>query len=315
MKQKDLFSPIQIGPYTLANRIFMPPLTRCRASSDHIPTPRMIPYYVQRVNAGLIITESTFVSPQGTGYPNAPGIYNAKQVQEWEKVTDAVHKDGGHIFMNLWHVGRVSHPDYYEGKLPVAPSAIVSTDGMASTYEGRKPFVTPRALETSEIPGVVEQYRSAAENVLAAGFDGVEIHGANGFLPDQFLRDGSNKRTDQYGGSVENRVRFLLELTEAITSVMGGNRVGIRISPTGTYNSMSDTDPEATFTYLCKALNRFGLAYLHVIEAWGGDIRRGAKVMPLALLREAYKGMIVVNAGYDKDRGNKVIGDDIADAV
>jgi N-ethylmaleimide reductase len=229
-------------------------------------------------------------------------------------ITDAVHAANGHIFLQLWHVGRISHPDYHHGDLPVAPSA-VAPKGEAVTPHGMKPFVTPRALETSEIQDIVEQYRQAAKNALAAGFDGVEIHSANGYLPDQFLRDGINKRTDRYGGSPENRARFLLEITEAVTDVWGADRVGIRLSPSGTFNDMSDSDPETIYVYLLGQLNRVGLAYLHIVDALENDIRHGAKVIDLSVLRRAYNGNIIVCGGYDKDRGEQVIAQDLADAV
>ncbi len=313
MTTNDLFTPIEIGPYTFSNRIFMAPMTRCRAP-ENIPTSLMATYYEQRGTAGLIITEGSQVSPQGVGYPATPGIHSEAQVEGWKVVTNAVHEKGGHIFLQLWHTGRVSHPDHHGGEPPVAPSAI-APKGEAATYEGMKPFVTPRALEPDEIPGVVEQYRQAAENAKEAGFDGVEIHGANGYLPDQFLRDVSNKRTDAYGGSVENRARFHLEITEAVTAVWGGGKVGMRLSPSGAFNDMSDSDPVTTFTYLAGELNRFDLAYLHIVNALERDIRHGSTVVPPFRLREAYKGVLLINGGYDKTSGNEVIAGGMADAV
>jgi len=250
----DLFSPVKIGSYFLPNRIFMAPLTRCRASIDHSPSDMMATYYAQRATAGLVISEATFISPQGVGYPNAPGIYTTDQVHKWRNITRAVHDNGGRIFLQLWHVGRVSHSSYYDGKCPVASSAISTTDGMAATYEGRLPFEIPRALETKEIPGIVGQFRNAAKNAMLAGFDGVEVHAANGFLLDQFLRSGSNKRTDEYGGSIENRARILFEVIDAIVAECGSDKVGVRLSPTGTYNSMSDSKPAETFVFLCKKI-------------------------------------------------------------
>lgn len=311
---KDLFSPIKIGSYTLPNRIVMAPMTRNRAGEKNVPVPIMATYYSQRVSAGLIITEGSQVSPQGVGYPATPGIHTADQVEGWKKITDAVHKKGGHIFLQLWHVGRISHPIYHGGALPVAPSAIIPK-GEAATYEGMKSFVTPRALEIDEIPGIVEQFRNGAINALAAGFDGVEIHGANGYLLDQFLRNGTNKRTDDYGGSIENRARLHLEVTEAAISVWGADRVGVRLSPSGTFNDMSDSNPEVTFGYLAGQLNRFSLAYLHIVAALEGDIQHGSRTVPLTHLRKIYKGMLMVNGEYDKKRGNKVIVDGNADLV
>ncbi len=311
---KDLFSTIKVGAYTLPNRIIMAPMTRNRAGNGNVPVPMMATYYSQRVSAGLIITEASQVSTQGAGYPATPGIYTAEQVEGWKTITDAVHKKGGAIFLQLWHVGRISHPSYHEGALPVAPSAILPK-GEATTYEGMKPFVMPRALNNGEISGIVKQFRDGAKNALAAGFDGVEIHGANGYLLDQFLRDGTNKRTDDYGGSIENRARLHLEVTEAAISVWGADRVGVRLSPSGTFNDMSDSNPEATFGYLVKQLNRFGLSYLHIVDALEGDIRHGARVVRLSLLREAFNGALIINGGYDKNRGNSIIADGKADAV
>ncbi|MGZ8190666.1 MAG: alkene reductase, partial [Methylococcaceae bacterium] len=225
-----------------------------------------------------------------------------------------VHAANGHIFLQLWHVGRISHPDYHDGTLPVAPSAVRPKGGTV-TPTGMKPFVTPRALATDEIQGIVEQYRQAAKNALAAGFDGVEIHSANGYLLDQFLRDGTNKRTDSYGGSLENRARFLLEVTEAVISVCGAQRVGIRLSPSGTFNDMTDSNPEPMFVYLLGQLNRFGLAYLHIVDALESDIRHGANVIDLAVLRKAYNGILIVCGGYDQARAGQVLADGLADAV
>jgi N-ethylmaleimide reductase len=312
--EKDLFSPINIGPYTLPNRIIMAPMTRCRAVEGNVPAAIAVTYYTQRVSAGLIITEGSQVSQQGMGYPATPGIHSDAQVAGWKKITNAVHEKGGHIFIQLWHVGRVSHPDYQGGELPVAPSAIAQP-GELATYEGMKAFVTPRALETDEIPGIVEQFHLAAKNALAAGFDGVEIHGANGYLLDQFLRDGTNKRTDQYGGSVENRAQFLLEVTAQVAEVWGADRVGVRLSPSGTFNDMSDSDPEKIFVYVAEQLSKLGLAYLHIVDALEGDIRHGANVVKSTLLREAYKGVLIINGGYDQARGNAAIQSGLADAV
>jgi N-ethylmaleimide reductase len=237
-------------------------------------------------------------------------------VAGWKLVTDAVHQHGGRIFLQLWHVGRISHPDLQpDGALPVAPSAIAPTVGQAATYEGMKPFVTPRALETSEIPLIVEQYRQGAKNALEAGFDGVEVHGANGYLLDQFLRDGTNKRTDEYGGSIENRARLLLEVTQAVTEVWGAGRVGVRLSPSGTFNDMHDSDPLATFGYAAEALNRFGLAYLHLIEVVEADLRHGGMEVPTSYLRDRFTGTLMVNGGYDLDKSNAVLSSHKADLV
>lgn len=308
-----LFSPIQIGPYRLSNRIIMAPLTRMRAP-ESIPTELMARYYSQRASAGLIISEATAISAQGIGYPNIPGIYNDAQIKAWKKITEAVHAKGGRIFMQLWHVGRISHPDFHNGELPVAPSAI-APKGEAVTYEGMKAFVTPRPLTIEEMPTIVEQYRTAAKNALAAGFDGVEIHGANGYLLDQFLRDGSNHREDSYGGSMENRSRLLLEVVAAVTRVWGAERVGVRLSPSGTFNDMADSEPEKLFVYVLGQLNRFDLAYLHIVDALEGDIRHGAKMVELAVLRRAYLGTLIVCGGYDYARSSYTLAYELADAV
>ncbi|HEY9905055.1 MAG TPA: alkene reductase [Candidatus Sericytochromatia bacterium] len=311
----NLLSPYKLSNLELPNRIVMAPLTRNRAGVGNVPGPLNATYYAQRASAGLIIAEATQVSPQGLGYPATPGIHSPEQVAGWKLVTDAVHQEDGRIFLQLWHVGRISHPDLQpDGMLPVAPSAITPR-GEAATYEGMKPFVTPRALETSEIPGIVEQYRQGAKNALEAGFDGVEIHGANGYLLDQFLRDGTNQRTDEYGGSIENRARLLLEVTEAVVGVWGTQRVGVRLSPSGTFNDTHDSNPLETFGYATEALNRFGLAYLHIVEVTEADLRHGGTEVPTSYLRDRFTGTLMVNAGYDRDRGNAVIAKKEADLV
>ncbi len=326
----NLFSSYQLGSLKLPNRIVMAPLTRNRASQGNVPHQLNATYYAQRASAGLIIAEATQVSPQGQGYPFTPGIHSPEQVVGWKLVTDAVHQQGGRIFLQLWHVGRISHPDLQpDGALPVAPSAI-TPKGEASTYEGPKPFVTPRALETSEIPGIVEQYRQGAANALAAGFDGVEIHAANGYLIDQFLRDGTNQRTDKYGGSVENRTRLLLEVTEAVTSVWDANRVGVRLSPSGTFNDMRDSNPLETFGYAAQSLNQFDLAYLHIYEATDADIKNGGVIVPTNSLRVSVRGAsrreappqeagftntLIVNGGYNREKGDAVLANKAADLV
>jgi len=316
MNEVNLFSPYKLGDLELPNRMVMAPLTRNRAGDGNVPGQLNATYYTQRVSAGLIIAEATQVSPEGLGYPATPGIHSPAQVAGWKLVTDAVHQHGGRIFLQLWHVGRISHPDLQPGgALPVAPSAIAPTVGQAATYEGMKPFVTPRALETSEIPGIVEQYRQGAKNALEAGFDGVEVHGANGYLLDQFLRDGTNKRTDEYGGSIENRARLLLEVTQAVTEVWGAGRVGVRLSPSGTFNDMHDSDPLATFGYAAEALNRFGLAYLHLIEVVEADLRHGGTEVPTSYLRDRFTGTLIVNGGYDLDKSNAVLSSHKADLV
>ena len=312
---EDLFRPARLGRLTLANRIVMAPLTRNRAGPGNVPQPLNAEYYAQRATAGLIISEATQVSPQGVGYPATPGIHSPEQVMGWKLVTEAVRARGGRIFLQLWHVGRISHPSLQpEGALPVAPSAI-RPEGNAFTYQGLQSFVTPRALETAELPGIVEQYRAAAKNTLAAGFDGVEVHAANGYLLDQFLRDGSNRRTDAYGGSVENRARLLLEVMEAVISVWGPDRVGVRISPVNPFNDMSDSDPQATFGHVARALSPLGLAYLHVVQGRIGE--QGYQPVPFDFraLRDAYAGAYMANGGYDGPRAMAAIEAGDADFV
>ncbi|MEO1094437.1 MAG: alkene reductase [Cyanobacteria bacterium J06638_28] len=313
-EQKDLFTPVQLGRYTLPNRIVMAPLTRNRAGAGNVPLDMHVTYYTQRATAGLIITEATQVSPLGVGYPSTPGIHSQEQIDAWQKVTAAVHQQGGRIFLQLWHVGRVSHPSFHNGALPVAPSAIAPA-GEAMTYTGMQPFVTPRALATDEIPGIVQEFRQGAKNALAAGFDGVEVHGANGYLLDQFLRDGSNQRTDAYGGSIANRARLLLEVTQAVVDVWGADRVGVRLSPSNTFNDMSDSHPRATFSYAVQALSDFGLAYLHLLDPSEADLRHGGTPIPTRELRPLYQGTLMVNWDYDKDKGNTAIAAGAADLV
>jgi N-ethylmaleimide reductase len=312
-QQPDLFTAFQLGPYELRNRLVMAPMTRSRAGEGNVPTGLAAEYYAQRASAGLIVTEGTQVSPQGVGYTHTPGMHSDAQVAGWRRVTDAVHAQGGRIFAQLWHVGRVSHPSFHGGELPVAPSAI-GFEGQVLTYDGMQPYVTPRALETDEIAGVVGQFAAAAENAYAAGFDGVELHGANGYLIDQFLRDGSNHRTDRYGGSIQNRVRFLVEVTRTVTDVWGGDRVGVRLSPRNPNNGMSDSDPVATFGYAAYALNPLGPAYLHVLEPVAGPMAQpGERVTPA--LRAVFRRPLIVNGGYDAETGNAAIARGEADLV
>lgn len=309
----ELFTAINLGPYTLPNRIFMAPMTRNRAPGN-VANELMARYYAQRASAGLIITEGSQISTQAVGYPATPGIFNERQVDGWRLVTSAVHEKHGHIFLQLWHTGRVSHPDYHGGEPPVAPSAI-TPKGEAPTYEGMKPYVIPRALTTDEIPGIIEDYSRAAQNALAAGFDGVEIHGANGYLLDQFLRDGTNKRNDSYGGTLEKRTRLLTEVTAAVVEVCGPGKVGVRLSPSGTFNDMTDSDPVSTFTTMASRLNDFDLAYLHIVDVMSDDIRHGAKSVPLGSMRGAYKGTLVVCGEYDRERAIRTVSSGHADAV
>ncbi|MGK7945210.1 MAG: alkene reductase [Microcystaceae cyanobacterium] len=314
----DLFSPYKLGHLDLPSRIIMAPLTRMRAGQDNVPQAMNIEYYKQRASAALIITEATQISPQGVGYPHTPGIHSEQQIEGWKAITNTVHEQGGHIFLQLWHVGRVSHPSLQpNGALPVAPSAI-APEGMAATYEGEKPFVIPRTLETSEIPLIVQQYAQAAQNAKVAGFDGVEIHSANGYLLDEFLQDGSNKRTDKYGGSIENRSRFLLEVVEAVTKVWHSQRVGVRLSPSSTFMSMSDSNPEALFGYVGQALNQFNLAYLHIVEPRiKGDKQDedNSNGLGVKLFRPLFQGTLITAGAYTRDTGNQVLAEGNADLV
>ncbi len=312
----DLFQSMTLGPYRLANRIVMAPLTRSRASVDGVPRPLMAEYYGQRSSAGLIISEGTNISLQGRGYALTPGLYTAAQIAGWQPVTEEVHAKGGRIFVQLWHVGRISHPSLQPGgALPVAPSAIRPA-GTAYTETGFQPCVTPRAIETNEISGIVEQYSQAARNALVAGFDGVEIHAANGYLIEQFLRDSTNKRTDGYGGSHENRARFLLEVTEAVVGVCGGNRVGIRLSPVSPANdSGADSNPEATYSYAVQQLNAFNPVYIHVIEGSTQGPREPAGGFDFQVLRRSFEGLYIANNGYDLALALQARRQNLADMV
>lgn len=297
----NLFAPVRLGPYQLANRVVMAPLTRSRAGADGVPCALMAEYYSQRASAGLIIAEGTNISLQARGYAFTPGLYTTAQVEGWRHVTQAVHAKRGRIFVQLWHVGRISHPSLQPaGALPVAPSAIRPA-ATSYTETGFQPCVTPRALETEEIPAVIEQYRHAARNALAAGFDGVEIHAANGYLIEQFLRDSTNQRTDAYGGSRENRARLLLEVVEAVAGICGGERVGIRLSPVTPVNDIGpDSDPKATYSYAVARLETFGLAYIHIIEGATQGPRDVPGGFDFQILRRFFNGLYIANNGYDR---------------
>lgn len=308
----DLFEPYRLGELILANRMVMAPLTRNRADENGVASPMMAVYYRQRAGAGLIIAESAPVSAQGVGYPATPGIYTDAQVQGWRGVTEAVHAQGGHVFIQLQHCGRISHPDMQaDGALPVAPSAL-RPEGQAVTYTGMQDFVTPRALEPEEIPGIVEQFRHGAEMARRAGFDGVEVHGANGYLIDQFLRDGSNRREDAYGGDVRNRMRLLNEILDAVCTVWPAERVGVRLSPENGFNAMSDSDPQAHFNYFVEQLSTRGPAYVHVLE---GDMMTKSSALDYRMLRSKFSGPYIANNGYDLERAQSAIGGEAADLV
>jgi N-ethylmaleimide reductase len=315
MLTAPLLSPFTLAPLHLPNRVVMAPMTRNRAGPGNVLGALNAAYYAQRAGAGLIVSEATQVSPQGLGYPGTPGIHTPEQVEGWTRVTEAVHAAGGRIFLQLWHVGRISHPSLQPGgALPVAPSAI-APKGQAWTLEGMKPYVTPHALELAEIAGIVEDFRRGARNAREAGFDGVELHGANGYLLDQFLRDGTNRRSDAYGGNPQHRARFLIEVTQAIVGEWGGERVGVRLSPTNPYNDIADSNPAATFAVAVSALARFDLAYLHIVEPATGDPVAAGEVPDLKFFRKLWRGVLIGNKGYDFARANAVIADGTADLV
>lgn len=307
----DLFSPVTIGPLKLRNRMVMAPLTRNRAGEGNVPRAMNVEYYRQRATAGLIITEATQVSEDGVGYPATPGIHSQAQIDGWRQVTSAVHAEGGLIFLQLWYCGRISHPDLLpDNHQPVSASAI-RAEGEAVTFEGMKPFVEPRALAAEELPGIIEQYRQGAENAREAGFDGVEVHAANGYLLDQFLRDGTNRRDDEYGGSIENRSRLVLEVVDAVTTVWSPSQVGVRISPDNSFNDIRDSDPQPLFNYLAEALSQRKLGYLHVVE--GGFM--GEHEVDYDQIRQHFDGNYMANLGYDKAKAQAAIASGHADMV
>jgi N-ethylmaleimide reductase len=314
-QQIDILSPYRLGSLQLKNRMVMPALTRSRAEAGNVPSSMAPAYYSQRASAGLIITEATQAGPGGQGYIATPGIHSDEQVAGWKKVTDAVHAEGGVIFIQLWHVGRISHPDFRNGELPVAPSAIAPRGVQTYTAQGLEDIPTPRALETSEIPGIVDEFRQAANNAKAAGFDGVEVHGANGYLLDQFLEDGTNQRTDQYGGSVENRARLLFEVIDAVSDVWGRDRVGVRLSPGGTFNDMCDCHPAQTFSYVVSRLAPMNLAYLHLIEPVQPQGEHAMPDLTARFFRPLYPGTLIVAGGYTLERANAVLRERLADLV
>ena len=311
----DLFSPLRLGDIELANRVVMSSLTRSRAGAGDVPTDLVAEYYRQRATAGLILTEASPVSPQGHGYLRTPGIHTAEQIAGWRKVTDAVHAAGGKIAIQFWHVGRISHPELQPGgALPVAPSALRPA-GQSMTATGLKDFVTPRALETAEIPALVASFVQAAKNAMAAGFDGVEIHAGNGYLVDQFLRSSTNQRSDAYGGSKENRARLLLEILEAVCAAIGNGRVGVRLSPVTSFNDISDANPQETFDYVVGELNRFNLAFLDILQGTGGAPKDQWLPFDYARLRAIYKGNLILNNGYDFASGQAAVQGGAADAI
>jgi N-ethylmaleimide reductase len=315
-----LFTPIEIGAIRLGHRVVMAPLTRSRSlQPGDIPGDLMLEYYAQRAsNGGLIISEATTISISGRGWFGAPGMYSDEQVAGWQKITRAVQTKGGRLFSQLWHTGRASHITTTGGSTPVTASVVGPFEGLVSTPSGWQKPSPPRALDIAEIPGIVEDYRRAAERAKAAGFDGVELHAANGYLVDQFLQDGTNQRTDAYGGSIENRSRFLLEVVEALASVWGGDRLGVRIAPSGTFNGMHDSNPADLFGYVAGELNRFGLAYLHIVEPRvKGNVVIAEGQAPIAAqqLRKIFKGKIIAAGGFEPDTAKTIVEEGDADLV
>jgi len=302
-----LFDPVRVGAWNLPNRIILAPLTRARAGAERIPNALMAEYYAQRAAVGLIISEATSVTPMGVGYADTPGIWSAAQVDGWKLITEAVHKAGGRMVLQLWHVGRISDPMFLNGALPVAPSAIAAA-GHVSLVRPLKPFVTPRALRLEEIPGIIEAYRTGAENAKKAGFDGVEIHGANGYLLDQFLQDKTNHRTDIYGGPIESRARLMLEVTDAVISVWGADRVGMHLAPRGDAHDMGDSNPLATFGYVAGELGKRRIAFICARESLGAK-RIGPQ------LKEVFRGSYIANEGFSQATANQVLAAGEADAV
>lgn len=306
-----LFEPLKIDSQLLKNRIFMAPLTRARAEENHVPGDLMAEYYAQRASAGLIIAEATMIMEGHSAFINEPGIYSQQQIQGWKKVTDAVHAKGGKIFLQIWHAGRAAHPLLNEGKQPVAPSAI-AIDGQIHTPKGKHDYVIPSELTVDEIANIIGGFKQATENAMQAGFDGVEVHAANGYLLDQFLRDGSNTRTDKYGGSIENRARLLLEVLDAVCQVCDSDKVGLRISPLNGFNSMLDSDPIALSTWLAKKLNEYKLAYLHAMRADFLQQQSGDVLTPI---RQHYDGVLITNMGYTSEEARRGIEANEFDAV
>ncbi|GAA1488804.1 alkene reductase [Brachybacterium sacelli] len=302
-----LMTPLDLGELTIPNRVVMAPLTRARSGDDRVPTDLMAEYYTQRAGAGLIISEATSVSPQGVGYHGTPGIWNDEQVAGWRKVTEAVHAAGGSIVLQLWHVGRISDPELLDGELPVAPSAIAPA-GRVKRLRPRRQYVRPRALEIDEIPGIVEDFRRGAENAKRAGFDGVEIHAANGYLIDQFLQDSTNHRADEYGGSVQNRARFLLEITDAVMDVWGPGRVGVHLRPRGEEHDMGDSDPRSIFGHVAEELGARRAAFLFIREIEAADSLIGE-------IRQLFGGPVITNEEMDAADGRRHVDDGTADAV
>ncbi len=310
-----LFDPIRIGAIDAPNRILMAPLTRGRSTRAHVPTPLMAEYYAQRATAGLIITEATGISQQGLGWPYAPGLWSDEQTEAWKPVTEAVHRAGGRIVAQLWHMGRLVHPSFNEGAPPVSSSATTGP-GKAHTYNGKQPYTEARPLAVSEIPALLDDYRRAARNAIAAGFDGVQVHAANGYLIDQFLRDNSNFRADVYGGPIENRIRLLREVASAVVEIVGANRAGVRLSPNGDTQGVNDSHPEALFPAAAAALSELGIAFLELREPGPEGTFGRAERPPIApLVRQVFSGVLVLNSDYTPQRAAQAVSDGQADAI
>ena len=310
----SLFDPVTLGAIDAPNRIIMAPLTRGRATAGHVPTPLMGEYYSQRASAGLIISEATGISQQGMGWPNAPGLWSEEQRSAWMPIVAAVHEAGGRIVAQLWHMGRLVHPDYLGGAQPVSASA-TTAPGNARTNEGAKPYAESRALELQEIGQLIDDYRRAAEHAMSAGFDGVQLHAANGYLIDQFLRDGTNQRRDRYGGSIENRIRLLIEVTQTLISVAGADRTSVRLSPNDDPQGCSDSAPEAMFTTAAKALDGLGIAFLEMRASRPESTFRPAIRQLVPAIRQAFKGVLILNSDYSLDDASQVVRSAEADAI
>jgi 2,4-dienoyl-CoA reductase-like NADH-dependent reductase (Old Yellow Enzyme family) len=310
-----LFDPVRLGAIEAPNRILMAPLTRGRGTREHVPTPIMVEYYVQRAGAGLIISEATGISRQGLGWPFATGLWNAEQIAGWRRVTDAVHAAGGRIVSQLWHMGRIVHPAFLGGDPPVSSSA-TTAPGHAHTYDGRQAYGQARALRSDEIPGLLEDYRAAARNAMEAGFDGVQIHAANGYLIDQFLRDNCNFRVDQYGGSIENRIRLLCQVTQAVADTVGTDRTGVRLSPNGNSQGVNDSNPEALFGAAAAALSSIGIAYLELREpGMNGTFGKADRAPVAPAIRSLFKGPLILNSDYDVASAQAQLDTGLADAI
>jgi N-ethylmaleimide reductase len=313
---QQLLEPFDMHDLTLSNRVVLAPLTRARAGDSRVPNGLMGKYYAQRASAGLIVSEATSISPQAIGWNQSPGIYTAEMVAGWKAITEEVHAAGGRIFLQLWHCGRASHSDFHQGDLPVAPSAVaIPGDDEIHTPLGKKPYEVPRALETGEIPQIVEDYRQAAERAMKAGFDGVEIHAANGYLLDQFLQAKTNQRSDHYGGSIENRYRLLREVVDAVTSVVPAKRVAVRLAPNGVFNGMGSPDFREQFTYVAQQLDSYGLAYLHVLDGLAFGFHELGEPMTLTEFRNVFRGPLMGNCGYTQETAEAAIANGDADLI